>query len=72
MQDSMPAGSSGPGDVDPKKLGPPGEWGNLPPKEREEVLQQLGEGFPSHYRSVIEEYFRKLARDEVSSAEGGR
>ncbi len=41
------------------------DWGNLPPKEREEALQQLGKDLPSHYRDVIEEYFRKLARDGV-------
>ncbi len=65
MQDSMPGGQSGPGNVDPKKLGARTDWGNLPPKEREEALQQLGKDLPSHYRDVIEEYFRKLARDGV-------
>ena len=63
MQDSMPGGGSGPGNVDPKKLGTNTNWGDLPPKEREEALQQLGRDLPSHYRSVIEEYFRKLATE---------
>jgi hypothetical protein len=66
MQDSMPAGGTGPGNVAPKKLDKQGDWGNLPPKEREEALQQLGKDFPSHYRDVIEEYFRKLAREGAS------
>jgi len=63
MQDSMPGGNSGPGEVDPKKIGDRSGWGNLPAKERQEALQQIGRDFPSHYREVIEEYFRKLARD---------
>jgi hypothetical protein len=63
MPDSMPGGGSGPGNVDAKKLDGHADWGNLPPKEREEALQELGKDFPSHYRDVIEEYFRKLARD---------
>jgi hypothetical protein len=63
MDDSLPAGGSGPGDVDPRRLGTRANWGNLPPKERQEALQQIAKGLPSHYREVIEEYFRKLARD---------
>ena len=66
MPDSMPGGGSGPGNVDPKQVGSRSGWGNLPPKERQEALQQIGKDFPSHYREVIEEYFRKLARDGVS------
>ncbi|MCA9151671.1 MAG: hypothetical protein KDA92_20345, partial [Planctomycetales bacterium] len=64
MQDSMPAGGTGPGNVDPKKLGTNIDWGNLPPQEREAALQELGKDLPSHYRDVIEEYFRKLASDK--------
>jgi hypothetical protein len=64
MEDSMPGGGSGPGNVDPKQLGTRTDWGNLPPKQREEALQQLSKDLPSHYRDVIEEYFRKLARDQ--------
>ncbi len=72
-QPSSPAGDSylpdmqASGDVDPKRLGEEADWGDLPPKEREEALQLLGKEFPSHYREVIEEYFRKLARDEVQA-----
>jgi len=65
MQDSMPGGGSGPGNVDPKRIGSQADWGNLPPKERQEALQQLGKDLPAHYREVIEEYFRKLAQDGV-------
>jgi hypothetical protein len=63
MQDSNPGGGSGPGEVDPKKTGARAGWGNLPPKQRQEALQQIAKGLPAHYREVIEEYFRKLARD---------
>ncbi|MFP6575801.1 MAG: hypothetical protein VB912_11655 [Pirellulaceae bacterium] len=61
--DSVPLGGSGPGNVDPKSIGNASGWGNLPPKEREKALQQISKGLPAHYREVIEEYFRKLARD---------
>ena len=63
FQDSTPLGGSGPGNVDPKSIGNASGWGNLPPKEREKALQQISKGLPAHYREVIEEYFRKLARD---------
>ncbi len=63
MPDSMPGGGSGPGDVDQRRTGIQSGWGNLPPKQREEALQQISKGLPSHYREVIEEYFRKLARE---------
>ena len=65
MEQSTPAELKGPGNVDPKKLGAQTDWGNLPAKEREEALQELGKDLPSHYRDVIEEYFQKLARDGV-------
>ncbi len=66
MEDSMNAELKGPGNVSPKDLGAKTDWGNLPPKEREEALQALGRDLPSHYRDVIEEYFRKLARERKS------
>ena len=65
MQDSFPGGGKGPGDVDPKSIGHKADWGNLPPKERQEALQQISKDFPSHYREVIEEYFKKIAREGV-------
>ena len=65
MQDSNPAQLKGPGDVDPKNIGKRDGWGNLPPKERQEVLQQIGRELPAHFRETIEEYFRRLAQDGV-------
>jgi hypothetical protein len=61
QDDSKVAGETGPGDVDPKKLGDKSGWGNLPPAERQEALQRITKDLPSHYRDAIEEYFRKLA-----------
>ena len=61
--DSIAAGGKGPGDVDPKAIGKKSGWGNLPPKQRQEALQQISKDFPPHYREVIEEYFKKIARN---------
>ena len=46
-----------------KPIGNESGWGNLPPKERQEALQQIGKDFPAHYRDMIEQYFRKLASE---------
>jgi len=65
-KDSTPMGGKAPGDVAKKDFGHKSGWGDLPPKEREEALQQMGRDFPPHYRDAIEEYFRNLAADESS------
>jgi hypothetical protein len=62
--DSNIAQGKGPGNVDRKKIGSKSGWGDLPAKEREEALQQIGKDFPSHYRDIIESYFRKIAESE--------
>ena len=66
MPDSRPAEMKGAGDVAKKPIGDQSGWGNLPPRERQEALQQIGKDFPAHYRDVIEQYFRKLATDNGS------
>lgn len=63
-QDSVPIGGKGPGESIRRKLGSKAGWGDLPPKERQEALQQLGRDFPAHYRDLIEQYFRKLAEED--------
>jgi hypothetical protein len=63
MDDSRIAELKAPGRVDPRKLGDKSGWGDLPPKEREQALQQVGREFPAHYRELIEEYFRELANE---------
>jgi hypothetical protein len=62
-KDSVPMEGKGPGDVTKRDVGSESDWGDLPPKEREEALQQIGRDFPSHYRDVIEQYFKRLASE---------
>ena len=62
-EESRPMGGKGPGEVTKREIGTGSGWGDLPPKQREEALQQIGREFPSHYRDVIEQYFRKLANE---------
>ena len=54
----------GAGEVKSKNIGNHSGWGDLPPKEKEEAIQQISKEFPSHYRDIIEQYFRKLASEE--------
>ncbi len=61
--DSRILGGKGPGQVDKKPLGAGSGWGDLPPKQRQEALQQIGKDYPAHYRDLIEQYFRKLASE---------
>jgi len=63
MQDSQIAELKGPGKTEPRDIGHGTGWGNLPDKDREKALQEIGREFPSHYREVIEEYFRRLAAE---------
>lgn len=62
--DSKPMGGKGPGQVANRDIGHQDGWGELPPKQRQEALQQIGRDFPAHYRDLIEQYFRELATDE--------
>jgi hypothetical protein len=62
--DSRLMGGSGKGEVTRKDVGGKSGWGNLPPKQRDEALQEVGRQFPSHYRDVIEQYFRRMASEE--------
>ena len=61
MDESRIAGGRGKGDVRKKDIGSADGWGNLPPHQREEALQQIGREFPPHYREAIEQYFKRLA-----------
>lgn len=65
MDDSRPAELKGPGEVDPRDVAKGGDWGSLPPQERDRVTQQIGRDFPSYYRDVIEAYFRSLAAEDA-------
>jgi hypothetical protein len=37
------------------------KWGQLPPHERDRILQSLTEGFPAHYQAILEAYYKRLA-----------
>ena len=66
QQSQLPGAPQAPMQVDQKDVGNQSGWGDLPPKQREEALQQIGRDFPAHYRELVEQYFRELA-DEGSS-----
>ena len=40
-------------------------WGDLPPREREKILQSTTEGFPAGYEDLLEDYFRKLSEEQL-------
>ncbi len=65
LQDSRTPSMRSKGEVDPKNIGKKDGWGNLPAKDRQEVLQQIGRELPAHFRETIEEYFKRLAQDGV-------
>lgn len=64
MEESKIAGANGSGDVDQKSLNNKNSWGDLPPAQRQEALQNITKDLPSHYREVIEAYFKRLATGE--------
>ena len=64
MDESKIAGVKGPGDVDQKNIGNGSGWGNLPPAQRTEALQNITKDLPSHYREVIEAYFKRIATSQ--------
>ena len=68
MQESRIAELKAPMQVDRRDIGNQSGWGDLPPKERERALQQIGREFPAHYRELIEDYFRELANESSAPA----
>jgi len=63
MQTPRLAPASGKGEVEHRRVGNSSGWGDLPAKQREEALQEIGKDFPAHYRDVVEQYFRSLAEE---------
>ena len=63
MEDSMRAGGKGSGQVTSKQRGDGGQWGDLPPADRAAALAEMAKDMPPHYRAVIEEYFKRLAKE---------
>jgi hypothetical protein len=64
MPDSRLARANGAGETDRRNIGRSSGWGDLPAKQREQALQQIGKDFPAHYRDAIEQYFRKMASEK--------
>jgi len=63
LDESRRVGGKGSGDVQSKPQIDGGQWGNLPPERRAAALAEMARDMPPHYRAVIEEYFRQLARE---------
>lgn len=59
--DSKRLQQKAPGNVDRRDFDKDSNWGDLPPKEREEALLKIEKSFPAHYRDIIEQYFREMA-----------
>jgi hypothetical protein len=43
------------------------KWAELPPKERERILQSQTEGFPPHYQRILERYYRRVAEERPAT-----
>lgn len=68
MADSMIAG--GPGGIGDlhaaRKTGK--QWAELPPHERDRIVQSMTEGFPAHYQKILERYYKRLAEETPAAA----
>jgi len=71
MSDSMI--SDGPGGSGEMK--DPGnsnrDWADLPPRDREKILQSKDDGFPSGFEGVLGEYYRGLAEEQPVGDDAG-
>jgi hypothetical protein len=68
MNDSMiKGGPGGIGDLHAaRKTGK--QWAELPPHERDRIVQSMTEGFPAHYQKILERYYKRLAEETPASA----
>ncbi len=64
MPDSaLPGGGGEDMQLRSRRQARPGEaWGGMPPAERERILQQLRDSFPSRYRQLVEQYYEELGK----------
>ena len=60
---SQAAGGGASGEAKNKRQEDGGDWGDLPPAQRAAAMAEMSKDMPPHYRSVIEEYFRRLAEN---------
>ena len=71
MDDSQAANGQGSGEANIKAFADGGQWGNLEPAERSAAMAEMVKDMPPHFRSAIENYFRRLAARE-SGQEGNQ
>lgn len=45
-----------------RRANPAETWGNMPPAQREQILQALKDSFPRRYRQLVEQYYEELAK----------
>ena len=45
------------------------QWAELPPHERDRIVQSMTEGFPAHYQNILERYYKRLAEEKPAGAE---
>jgi hypothetical protein len=70
MEDSRIAkGPGGSGPLHDARAGTK-EWGQLPPQERQRILQSQNEGFPAGYESILASYYSRLAQDQATDSVG--
>ena len=71
MKDSVVAGGpGGQGDLRAPSAGRK-KWGELPPRDRDKVVQSKTEGFPPGYEDVLESYYRSLAEERAAGDGAG-
>jgi hypothetical protein len=46
------------------------QWGQLPDKERDQILQAGNEGFPPGYEKVLAGYYQRLSQEKVADEAG--
>lgn len=69
MQDSqITGGPGGIGDLHAARRDGK-QWAELPPHERDRILQSMSEGFPAHYQKILERYYKRLAEEQPVGAE---
>jgi hypothetical protein len=42
------------------------QWGNLSPKQRDQILQSKTDGFPQGYETLLQSYYKRLAEEQVT------
>lgn len=47
------------------------QWGELPPHQRDRIVQSLTEGFPAHYQKILERYYKRLAEETPAPSDDG-